>query len=326
MKIDCQSHVMPEAYIEVFAKNPQSPTMQKESNNTLVILVNGRPVIRNDLAAYDIAKKIKDMDGFGIDMSIISPNIPGPCMLAPELALKGARILNDYVAEAIQLHPDRLAGIACLPWQNTEEALAEMDRAADQLKLCGVMLFSNIDGQPVDEPQFEPIFAQAEAKGLPIVIHPTFPSWGAAIRDYMMIPMMGFQVDSSFALLRLILSGMLERHPRLKIVMPHVGGVLPYMIGRIDYQTEKMGRKPEHIIDAPSEYLKRVYFDTCSPSAPAIKFAIDFIGAQRTLFGSDHPWVDPQMFIDIINGLDISEPDKAVIFSQNAQQLFKLGS
>ena len=136
-----------------------------------------------------------------------------------------------------------------------------------------------------------------------------------------MIPMLGFQVDSSFSLLRIILSGLLERHPDLKILMPHAGGVLPYMIGRIDYQTRMPGRTPKHISKPPSEFLKGVYLDTCSPSVQALQYAFDFSGPQRLVLGTDHPWVDPQLMIAFVEDMKISEQEKKLIFSGNAVNL-----
>lgn len=322
MKIDCQTHVMPDAYIDIFAQNPQSPRMEREGKDQVVILVNDRPTIRSNMESYNIQRKLKVMDDAGIDISVLSPNIPGPCMLAPELALKGAQTINNFIGDVMRKHPGRFAGIATLPWQNVDEAIKEMDRTQDELGLCAVMLFSNIGGRAVDETDFEPIYAHAESRDLPIVIHPTFPSWGGAIKDYMMIPIIGFQMDSSLALLRLILGGILERHPRLQILMPHAGGVLPYMIGRIDYMTEVMGRKPDYLSQAPSDYLKRVYLDTCLPSAQALQYALDFIGPEHMVLGTDHPWVEPELFVNLIEGMNISDQDKSLIFSGNASQLF----
>lgn len=326
MKIDCQSHVMPDAYVDIFTKNTQSPKMIRKTEDSVVTLVDDRPVLTSSIKKYDIDTKLKNMDEVGIDVSILSPNIPGPCMLAPDLSLKGARIINNYIAEVITKYPDRFAGIACLPWQNTIEAIKEMDRARDDLGFCAVMLFSNIGGRPVDHIDFHPIFAHAEKKRLPIVIHPTFPKWGTEIKDYMMIPMMGFQVDSSFALLRLILSGILEKCPQLQILMPHAGGVLPFMIGRVDYQTEVMGRKPEQITKPPSEYLKQIYLDTCSPSVESLQYAFDFSGTDKLMLGTDHPWVDPRFIIDLVEKMNISDQEKFQIFSGNAGKLFGLDS
>ena len=324
MRIDCQTHVFPRSYISILSQNPQSPKIVEDGSDW-VVMIDDRPTLRMKAESFDIKRKIKTMDDAGIDLAILSANVPGPCVLAPELALKGAQAINDDIAGVIQKYPGRFEGIAALPWQNTAEAIQEMDRARDDLGFCAIMLFSNIGGRPVDDPDFEPIYAHAESRDFPIVIHPTFPSYGAAIRDYMMIPMMGFQVDSSFALLRLILGGILERHPRLKILMPHVGGVLPYVIDRIDYQTEVMGRGRDNITQPPSRYLKRIYLDTVSPSALAIKYAYDFSGVDHLLFGTDHPWINTQLYVDLIEGLDIPEEEKALIFAENAKKLFAIG-
>jgi predicted TIM-barrel fold metal-dependent hydrolase len=324
MRIDCQTHVFPRSYISILSQNPQSPKIVEDGSDW-VVMIGDRPTLRMKAESFDIKRKIKTMDDAGIDLAILSTNVPGPCVLAPELALKGAQAINDDIAGVIQKYPGRFEGIAALPWQNAAEAIQEMDRARDDLGFCAIMLFSNIGGRPVDDPDFEPIYAHAESRNFPIVIHPTFPSYGAAIRDYMMIPMMGFQVDSSFALLRLILGGILERHPRLKILMPHVGGVLPYVIDRIDYQTEVMGRGRDNITQPPSRYLKRIYLDTVSPSALAIKYAYDFSGVDHLLFGTDHPWINTQLYVDLIEGLDIPEEEKSMIFAENAKKLFAIG-
>lgn len=323
MRIDCQSHVFPQSYIEILAQNPHPPQVVQRGDESLITYGDVQQ-FRLRAEKYDPKTKLEDMNRAGIDISVISTNIPGPCMLAPELALKGAQALNNFIADVIARYPGRFAGLASLPWQNPDDAITEMDRAKEELDFRGVMLYSHIGGRPVDHPEFAPVYAHAEAKRLPIVLHPTVPTWGEAIKDHWMIPMMGLQVDTSFALLRLILSGILERHPRLQVVMPHVGGVLPYMIGRIDHQTEVMGRGRENITQPPSEYLRRIYLDLVSPSEQALQYAYQFSGPDRLVFGTDHPWVEPQIFINLIEGMDISAHAKAKIFGTNAKTLFKL--
>jgi predicted TIM-barrel fold metal-dependent hydrolase len=323
MRIDCQSHVFPQSYIEILAQNPHPPQVVPRGDESLITYGDVQQ-FRLRAEKYDPKTKLEDMNRAGIDISVISTNIPGPCMLAPELALKGAQALNNFIADVIARYPGRFAGLASLPWQNPDDAITEMDRAKEELDFRGVMLYSHIGGRPVDHPEFAPVYAHAEAKRLPIVLHPTVPTWGEAIKDHWMIPMMGLQVDTSFALLRLILSGILERHPRLQVVMPHVGGVLPYMIGRIDHQTEVMGRGRENITQPPSEYLRRIYLDLVSPSEQALQYAYQFSGPDRLVFGTDHPWVEPQIFINLIEGMDISAQAKAKIFGTNAKTLFKL--
>ncbi len=322
MRIDCQSHIFPNAYIEILAQNPQPPQVIR-SGGEAVVTYGDVQTFRLQDEAYDPKRKLKDMDAAGVHMALLSTNIPPPCMLAPELGNKGAQAINDAIAELVDRYPNRFAGLACLPWQNPDEAITEMGRGK-RLGFRGIMLYSHIGGEPVDAPQFEPVYASAEKLRMPIVMHPTVPTWGAAIKDHWMIGMMGLQVDNSFALLRLILSGILERHPHLQIVMPHVGGILPYMSGRIDHQTEVLGRAREHITQPPSKYLQSIYFDTVSPSVQALQYAYEFAGAERLLFGTDHPWVDMPRFVGLIEEMRISEADKARIFGENAKKLFNL--
>jgi predicted TIM-barrel fold metal-dependent hydrolase len=202
----------------------------------------------------------------------------------------GARLINDYIADLTQRHPDRFAGLASLPWQLPHEAIREMDRAADQLGLRGVVLYSHVRGRPVDDPAFEPVYAHAEAKGLPIVFHPTVPSWGAAIKDHWMIPMMGLQVDTSFALLRLILAGVLERHPRLRVVLAHGGGALLALRGRLRHAHAAVAPARQRLREGPEESIARFYFDTIVHDGALLRALVDFAGPEHVLLGSDYPF------------------------------------
>ncbi len=231
MRVDCQSHVFPREYLSFLARNPTPPQVVWRGEEFQVTWGDiQRFTLREEM--YDPEIKLRDMDRAGIDFAVLSTNMPGPCSLSSDLALPAARTLNDSLSEIVHGHPDRFGALAGLPWQDPDAAITEMERARDELGLCGVVLYSDIGGTPVDDPSFEPVYAGAQGLGMPIVLHPTVPTWGDAVKDYSMITMMALQVDTSFALLRLILGGVLERHPGLEIVMPHAGGVIPYMMGR----------------------------------------------------------------------------------------------
>lgn len=321
--VDCQSHVFPERYAEILTQNPKPP-QATGGDGTYVVTYGDVQAFTLSLEQYDPELKIVDMDRAGVDVSVLSVNMPGPERLAPELAVEGARACNDYLAETCARHPGRFVGLASLPLQDVRAAMAELDRSLDELGLRGAMLFSHIDGRPVDAPEFEPFYAHAEARGVPLVLHPTVPTWGEAIADYSMIPMLGLMVDTSIAMLRLILSGVLERHPGLQVVHPHAGGVLPYLMGRIVEQTEVKRRGREHITRSPAEYYQRVYLDLVSPSSLAIRYAYDFAGPDRLLFGSDHPWVRVETILDLLAQLDVPPSDQARIMGLNAARLFKI--
>jgi predicted TIM-barrel fold metal-dependent hydrolase len=276
-----------------------------------------------DLDQYDPARKIRQMDDAGIDVSVISVNIPGPECLEPELGVQGARLCNDTLAELCARSGGRFVGLASLPLQDVGCAVAELERAIG-MGLRGAVLVSHVCGTPVDAPEFEPVYQRAEALGAPLALHPTVPSWGEVIKDYSMIPMIGFMLDTSIAMLRLILSGVMERYPGLRVVHPHVGGVLPYLMGRIQEQTEVKRRGRANITAPPAETYRRVYLDLVSPSALAMRYAYDFAGPDRLLFGSDEPWVSVEVFLDLVGQLNLPETDQHKLLGLNACELFRI--
>jgi aminocarboxymuconate-semialdehyde decarboxylase len=322
MRIDCQSHIFPQAYADLLTHGGGVLKVRK-TGRQYAVDYGGVYQAELDLERYNPALKLEEMDRAGIDLAILSVNMPGPEWLEPESALQGAQLCNDYIAELCARYPRRFAGLACLPLPDVPAALAEMDRAA-ACGLRGIILYSHIRGKPVDSPEFEPVFARAEQLGLPVVLHPTAPLWGSVLAEYDMIPMVGFMMDTSIAMLRLILSGLLERYPNLIVVHPHAGGALPYLIGRVVEQTEVKKRGRTHIRHSPEYYYRKVYLDLVSPSALAIRYAYDFSGADRLLFGSDHPWVAPGGFLEIIERMPIPESEREKILALNAIRLFRL--
>jgi predicted TIM-barrel fold metal-dependent hydrolase len=323
LRIDVQSHVFPEAYAELLTRNT---TSLRTTGGSGTYLINYGDVQRFklDLDDYSVANKLRAMDAARIDLSVLSVNIPGPELLDPELSLAGARLCNDYLAQICARYPHRFVGLASLPLNDVPAAVAELDRALDELNLRGVFLFSHINGQPLDAPEFEPFYAHIAARGVPLVLHPTVPTWGTAIQDHSMIPMIGFMVDTSIAMLRLILGGVLERHPTLQVVHPHAGGVLPYLMGRIEEQTEVKRRGRDHITRSPRDYYRQVYLDLVSPSRLALEYAYQFAGADRLLFGSDHPWVSIAAIDDLVAQISCGAHEREQIMGSNAQALFHI--
>jgi len=323
MIIDCQSHVFPPAYADLLTRNTGALRVTGGGGRYLVDY-GGIQQFALDLDAYRLDAKLSAMDTAGVDVNVLSVNIPGPEWLDADLATVAARLCNDVLADMCARYPSRFVGLASLPLNDVAAARAELHRAVTQMGLRGVFFPSHIAGQPVDAPQFEPFYADVEALGVPLVLHPTVAPWHSAIREHAMIPMLGFMVDTSIAMLRLILAGVLERHPRLQVVHPHAGGVLPYLMGRVVEQTEVKRRGREHITRSPAEYYRQVYLDLVSPSALAMRYAYDFAGPDRLLFGSDHPWVGMNVLLELTQALDIPEAARAGIMGLNAVSLFKI--
>jgi predicted TIM-barrel fold metal-dependent hydrolase len=271
----------------------------------------------------ELGSKLADMDRVGIATTALTINDPGPETFGED-GLKVARMANDFLGEAARSHPGRFIPLALLPLQDMEASLKELDRAVNQLGARGILLYSNLNGQFPDEPQFRPLFARAEAMDLPIFLHPADPVTYQATVGRNLVAGLGLMFDTTIALARIILAGMLDQYPKLKLVCPHVGGTLPYLIGRIDHQTQVLKRGAENIKKPPSEYLKQVYLDVVTPLALAIRFAYDMVGPDHLLYGSDHPWVDPALIADEVKSLKLPAEDERKIFRDNAKRLFRL--
>lgn len=320
-RIDCQSHLFSEEFLQWLSRRRTPPMVVTEGRERYVIVGEWR---RRILPKHtDIAAKLADMDRTGIAMAALSINDPGPELFGKDSG-SIAMMLNDFIADAVKRHPTRFFGLATLPFHTPEAMLREFDRAVNKLGMKGVLLYSNLDGRYPDEEPFRPLFAEAERRGIPLLLHPAYPVTFEQTKAYEMPAMLGLMFDTTIALTRLILSGMLERHPNLKLVCPHVGGALPYLVGRVDHQTMVLKRGANHIKRPPSEYLKRVWLDTVTPIGLAIRYARDFAGPDRLLFSSDHPWVDPQLIIDQVEEQRFSAADTAKLWSGNARALFGL--
>jgi predicted TIM-barrel fold metal-dependent hydrolase len=320
-RIDCQSHFFSEEFLALLEKRKQSPYVVREGKDRFVIVNEWR---RRILPKHtDVAAKLADMDRTGIARAAISINDPGPELFGKDSAAM-AVLLNDYIADVVKRHPERFFGLATLPFDTPDNMLREFDRATGKLGMKGILLYSNLDGHFPDEEPYRPLYAEAERRGVPLLLHPACPMTYQATKGYEMTTMLGLMFDTTIALCRLILSGLMEKHPNLKLVCPHVGGALPYLIGRVDHQTMVLKRGADNIRRPPSEYLKRVWLDTVTPIGLGIKYACDFATTDKILYSSDHPWVDPQIIIDQIEGQKLPAADLSKIYSGNARALFRI--
>ncbi|MEK7405626.1 MAG: amidohydrolase family protein [Acidobacteriota bacterium] len=322
-RIDCQSHLFVPELLAWMEKRRTPPYVYRKGEDRYVVVGEWeRRILPNHT---DVAAKLAAMDSAGIELAALSINDPGPELFGKD-AVAIARMVNDYIDSVARRHPRRFFGLAALPMQDNDSTLAELDRCIGKPGLKGILLYSNLNGRFPDEPQFRPLFETAARRNIPILLHPAYPVTHEATKGYSMAAGLGLMFDTTIALTRLILAGVLERHPDLKLVCPHVGGALPYLIGRIDHQTQVLKRGAENIRKPPSEYLKQVWLDTVSPIAQAIRYGIDFAGVDKMLYASDHPWVDPSLIAGLVSSLKLSPADERKVFAENARRLFGLSS
>ena len=320
-RIDCQSHLFCPELLDLMAKRRDSPHVYRKGADRYVVI--GEWTRRILPKHTDVAAKIADMDAAGIAMTALSINDPGPELFGKDGA-SIARLVNDWIASIARQHPTRFFGLCVLPLQSMDACLTELDRCVNRLGMKGILLYSNNAGRFPDEPEFRPLFRRAEELDIPILLHPAYPMTYDATKGYEMAAGLGLMFDTTIALTRIILAGILDQHPKLKLVCPHVGGALPYLVGRIDHQTMVLKRGAEHIRRAPSEYLRQIWLDTVSPLAMSIRYGFDFVGPDRLLYASDHPWVDPKLIVANVEGLKFSAAEQSKIFHENARRLFRL--
>ncbi len=320
-RIDCQSHLYVPELLALMEKRQGSPRAYRQGAD-LYVVVN--EWVRRVLPKHtDVDAKLTDMDQAGIRTTMLSINDPGPELFGAD-GPRVARLVHDFIAGLMRSHPSRFVGLATLPLQDMDASLAELDRCMNKLGFRGVLLYSNLDGSWPDEPQFRLLFQRAAEMGVPILLHPAYPTTYKETNGYEMAPTLGLMFDTSIALTRIILAGMLDQYPKLKLVCPHVGGTVPYLIGRMDHQTQVLKRGAKNIKKPPSEYLRQIWLDAVSPLPQAIHYGCDFVGIDRMLYSSDHPWVDPKLIVSCVEQMKLPADDERKIFAGNAQKLFHL--
>jgi aminocarboxymuconate-semialdehyde decarboxylase len=332
MKIDVFNHIVTPRY-NVRRKALAPPQLRLQDQERLM------PTL------VDVDARFRVMDTAGNDyvQIINTANPPVENIAGPDAALELSRIANDEMAELVSRYPDRFVGAAaCLPMNNIDGALAELDRAVTQLHFCGVQIYTEVQGRPLDDPQLAPVFDRIAELDIPMLLHPVrgadradYPSEDRSRFDTWRIA--GWLYDTVSAMTRLIFAGIFDRHPQIKIVSHHLGGFVPYASERIREGYDKFlnaaraRHEPLALRRHPHDYFHQFYADTITiGSVPALTCGLEFFGADHVLFAIDMPF-DTQgglKYIEValqaMDRLEASADDKHKIFEQNARQLFRL--
>jgi aminocarboxymuconate-semialdehyde decarboxylase len=274
-------------------------------------------------------ERIKDMDAQGVDVQVLSLHTPffGYHLDAAQgRAL--AREVNDEIAETVRAHPRRLAGLGTLPVQDVPAAIAELERAVGVLGLKGVELDTVVNGENWDEPKFLPLFKAAEAMGAVLFFHPQ-PQHNFMVQRagrHNLANTLGVIVEDAILVAVLILGGVLEACPELKVVVAHGGGPACYAMGRIDRGWHATPAERRSIPRPPSTYQRQLFYDTVVGSEPALRLLLDTVGADRVVLGSDWPFVPwhPSPVAWVQNLKTVSADEKARILWRNLEALLKI--
>ena len=340
MKIDIYPHIMPQKYREELYKR----------TGKRMYMAEGAPT------NYNLDDRFRIMDRYDEYVQVLTlTGGPIEALAAPEDAIELAKIVNDEMAELVLKYPDRFAGaVATIPTSNMDAALKELDRAVNDLKLRGVLIWTPqygfnrdkggyfpTESRAIDSPELWPLYEKMAEYDLPIWIHPLreaiIPDY--SIEDhskYYVWQVFSWPFETTVAMVRLVFSGIMEKYPNLKFITHHCGAMVPYFERRIqisyDYAEMRLNKKyKQGLTRPPVEYFRMFYNDTAvSGSTPALMCAHAFFGAEHILFGSDMPY-DSQIgdvavrdTIKSIEQMDIPDEDKYAIFEGNARKLLRL--
>jgi aminocarboxymuconate-semialdehyde decarboxylase len=288
MRIDVHSHVMPPAYLEALTGSGRYETAQ-DAEGRLVVTAHGARVLTVAPAMVDVGVRLEELDAAGVDMQLLSLSAPNVYFLEGQAALDLAVSTNDYLADLTREYPNRFRALASIPLTaDIDTAMRELERAIDQLGMVGVLVGSNIGGLPLDHPGFDPFYEELNRRSLPMFIHPMLPAQTDMLGQYGLGTLVGFMNDMTLAVSRLLFSNFFGRFLSVSVVAAHLGGALPFLAGRLD---AGYAAYPEcqGINRSPSEFMEHMYFDTVALHEPAMRCAIDTLGHDRLLFGSDYP-------------------------------------
>jgi aminocarboxymuconate-semialdehyde decarboxylase len=320
--IDLHNHYYPPAYLGALQSGPSNVrvTTDHEGNPVLHYPGDYNIVVPGH---RDIEYRAEVLDRAGIDRQIITLTTPGTHVEAPARAADLACLVNDAFADVVEARGATFGALATLPLNDPAASARELERAMTKLRLPGAMLFSNVNGVALADARFLPLYEVADALGAVLYIHPTHPVGVEAMTQFWLMPLVGFLMDTTLAASHLVFSGIPRRFPRIRWVLCHLGGAIPYLAERLDRGFHAFRECREHIDRPPSEYLREFYFDTVNFDPRALQLAIHFAGVDHIMAGSDYPHQIGSLksMLASISQLNVSAEDRDAILGGNALRL-----
>ena len=330
LRVDIHCHYLnPAAHAKVAHLNPGQHEPSVQFANALTRAVNVKQMQDRAAKLSTIEVRLQDMDRMGIDIQAVSP-APNQTYYwtEPDFGRELARLVNDRIAEIAATWPERFVGLGTVPLQNVDLAVAELERCVKKLGLRGVEINPSVNGMDLTDPRLnlEKFFAKAQELDIVIFMHPIGFTHGARLMDHYFNNVIGNPLETTVAVSHLIFDGVLERHPQLKIVLPHAGGYLAHYWARMDHAHRARPDCRTVIKQAPSSYLKKFFFDTITFDPRMLRHLIDQYGPGHLLLGTDYPYdmaeEDPVGLIRGVPRLKRAEQDQ--IMGTNAARLLKI--
>jgi aminocarboxymuconate-semialdehyde decarboxylase len=326
--IDVHAHFFPERYLDLIARDGAAfgASIDRSNPKGPAIVVGQTRTPPLDASYWDLERRRKAMDRTGVALQALSLTVPMVYFAEGELGTRLAAVHNDAMSEAHRAFPDRFVGCITLPMQDPKRALAELERAAALPGMRGVYMGTNVNGRELSDPGFTPIFARCEALRLPVLLHPIHVvGGGPRLSRFYLSNLLGNPFDTAVAAAHLVFGGVLDAFPKLEVCLPHAGGAMPYLVGRLTHG-QKVRPENKGVAKKPfKSYLRRFTYDTIAHDPEPLAYLVDLVGADRVMIGSDFCFdMGPAQPRDIVvRGLRLSARDRARILHENARRLLR---
>ncbi|MDB5570975.1 MAG: TIM-barrel fold metal-dependent hydrolase [Hyphomicrobiales bacterium] len=319
MIIDVHSHFVDAEYLEELRQVAGLVSVETADGKTLW-RKDGYTIAWSRPDMFDLDGRIRTMDALGIDKRVLSLSTPSIYQWKGAQQVAVARRLNDALARQCRAFPDRLIGLATLPLDDVAASLEEIDRCLDELGMRGLAIGSNVDGAALTHPRFEPLWEKLDRRRIPVFEHPMFPADTSNLQEFELPLRVGLIYETTLVATRLIYSGVFERYPNFPYILAHTGGALLMILERLDNGFRLFPDCREHITRLPSEYAKRLYYDTTAFDRNALELAVKTVGASQLMFGTDDPFIGADA--KHVDALGLPPDQARMIFGDTAERMF----
>jgi aminocarboxymuconate-semialdehyde decarboxylase len=316
--IDVHAHYFPQEYIECFSRTVDPG--------------NAAATDRAPGFQLDLDERLGLMDSAGIDIQVLSASPMQPYARDRGDAVAAARLANDLYADACRRYPRRFAAFGAVPLPHVDAAIEETGRCLDTLGFKGITTGCSVWGRPLDDPDFEPFWAELDRRGTILFLHPIGVGFGGELEAYRLDWLIGAPFEDSVAAMRLVLSGVTTRYPNMRVIVPHLGGTLPFLMGRVGRSTAaeraRMKQPPVYYEGTLREALRKLWYDTVNHEPSALQCACEVFGTDRLLLGTDFPYAVGDRFrhcVEYVKEAGLSAAETEAILGGTAQAMLGLG-
>ncbi|MBS4026716.1 MAG: amidohydrolase [Clostridia bacterium] len=323
-KIDVHVHYYPPQYLQQLEKMKTQFNILTNETGQRILYDQGSRIVTLTESMENLEERITEINRIAPGViQALSLSIPNVHIEDKIAAVALSQLANDNYVDLRAKYPDYFLCLGSVPLPHVDAAVQELERALMTLKMNGIVIGTNICGEYLDAEKWAPFFTKANELRATILLHPMSPFGVDTMQQYGLAPLVGFVFDTTITVARMIFSGFFQRYADIKFIIPHLGGTVPYLMGRWDIGWRAYPESRKNIPHPPSYYIKQFYYDAVSLNLPAMKCAYEIAGPDRILFGTDYPHVigDTQQVISCIQDMPISAEHKELIFSGNAKKI-----